>query len=290
MAPQVWFITGASRGLGRSVTETVLQNGDIVVATARSTSVFSDLTSKYPESQLLVLSLDVSNVDAIKAAFKAATDKFGRIDVVYNNAGAFTVGEAEAIPEADARKLFDVNFWAASNVALEAVRVLREVNKPQGGRIITIGSATGFAPLPGSNYYAASKFAIEGFIDALSMELDPAWNIRLTLVRPGGYDTGWEKGAQFYPAHPAYTAPHMPTEFGRQYMKTFKGYEGDPVKFAQTVYFKVAKAENPPSKLSLGLDCVGMVEGKLKAISDEAEKYKSWSAGLNKSDPPLNFA
>lgn len=151
-------VTGASRGLGRSVTETVLQNGDIVVATARSTSVFSDLTSKYPESQLLVLSLDVSNVDAIKAAFKAATDKFGRIDVVYNNAGAFTVGEAEAIPEADARKLFDVNFWAASNVALEAVRVLREVNKPQGGRIITIGSATGFAPLPGSNYYAASKF------------------------------------------------------------------------------------------------------------------------------------
>ncbi|KAJ8495362.1 hypothetical protein ONZ45_g12896 [Pleurotus djamor] len=289
MSPQVWFVTGATRGLGRSVLDVVLKAGDYAAATARNPSTLSDLSSKYP-SQLLVIPADLTSSDAVKSAFKAATDKFGRIDVVYNNAGGFIVGEAEAIPEADARKLFDLNFFAAANVAIEGLRVLREVNKPQGGSIITVGSATGIAPLPASNYYAASKAAIEGFIDGLSQEVDPAWNIRFTLVRPGGYDTGWDKGAQFFPAHPAYTAPHMPTEMGRAYMAAFKGYEGDPVKFAQTVYYKLAKDSNPPKKLSLGADANAMADAKLKEIAEEAAKYKEWSAALNKSDPPLPFA
>lgn len=149
-----------------------------------------------------MIPLDVTSSADIKAAFKKALDAFGRIDVVYNNAAGFQSGEAEAIPEEAARRLFDVNYWGAVNVTLEAIRIFREVNKPQGGRILTVSSATGFAPVPGSNFYASSKFgmytlstfytscdvlifpiiAIEGFTDAVRMELDPAWNIKVYLA------------------------------------------------------------------------------------------------------------
>lgn len=140
------------------MTELVLQNGDIAVATLRNPSSIIELSSKYPAIQLLVVPVDVTRKDQIKAAFDAAIKAFGKVDVVFNNAGAFQSGEAEAIPEEEARKVFDVNFWGAANVSLEAVRVFREVNKPQGGRLITISSATGFHPVPGVPYYVGSKF------------------------------------------------------------------------------------------------------------------------------------
>lgn len=177
------------------MTELVLKNGDIAVATLRNPSALSELKSKYPATQFLVLALDVANTNDIKAAFETASTTFGKIDVVFNNAAAFQSGEAEGIPEADARRVFDVNFWGANNVTLEAIRVFRDVNKPQGGRLITISSATGFAPMPGSPYYVASKFgehnanfqqrwlifdpAIEGLSEAVRMELDPDWNIKV---------------------------------------------------------------------------------------------------------------
>lgn len=193
------IVTGASRGIGRSMTELVLKNGDIAVATLRNPSSLSDLSSKYSSSQLLIIPLDVTHTPQIKAAFEAAIKAFQRIDIVFNNAAAFQSGEAEAVPEDAARKLFDVNFWGAANVTLEAVGVFRDVNKPQGGRLMNISSATGFSPVPGVAYYAASKFGqyfhssaspdiihsllgIEGFTDAVRMELDPAWSIKVRVV------------------------------------------------------------------------------------------------------------
>ncbi|KAJ6598673.1 hypothetical protein B0H10DRAFT_732051 [Mycena sp. CBHHK59/15] len=272
MAPQVWFITGASRGIGRCMTELVLKNGDIAVATLRSPSALSDLESKYPSSQLLVIALDVTRTPDIKAAFETATETFGKIDVVFNNAAAFQGGEAEAIPEVEARKIFEVNFWGAANVTLEAIRVFRDVNKPQGGRLLNISSATGFAPMPGTPYYVASKFGIEGFTEAVRMELDPGWNIKITVVEPGGYATGWEKGMQVFPHHPAYNFPHMPTVMGRAMFKDFKGFDGDPEKL-----------------LPLGQDVQYMVAAKLQSMQAEIDEYKAWSDGLKRTDPPLDF-
>lgn len=157
-------VTGASRGIGRDMTELVLENGDIAVATLRDPRSLSELSSKYPSSHLLVIPLDVTRTPEIKAAFAAAVKAFGKVDIVFNNAGSFQSGEAEAIPEEEARKVFDVNFWGAANVSLEAIKVFREVNKPQGGRLITLSSATGFAPLPGVSFYVASKFGRPAFI------------------------------------------------------------------------------------------------------------------------------
>lgn len=138
------------------MTEFVLKKGDVAVATLRTPEALSDLVALYP-SHLLVIPLDVTRTSDIKAAFKKATETFGRIDVVFNNAGVFQGGEAEAIPEEEARKSFDVNFWGAANVSIEAIRVFREVNKPLGGRLLNLSSTTAFAPMPGQPYYVAAK-------------------------------------------------------------------------------------------------------------------------------------
>jgi NAD(P)-dependent dehydrogenase (short-subunit alcohol dehydrogenase family) len=149
-------VTGTSSGLGRAATEHVLSHGDIVVATARNTDSLKDLTSLYPPTRLLPVSLDVLKPDDIKAAFTLAIEQFGRIDVVYSNSGIATQGEIESVPEETAHRQFDVNFWAAANVAKEAVRVFREVNQPAGGRLLIASSIAGVSGMPAMGYYCAS--------------------------------------------------------------------------------------------------------------------------------------
>lgn len=150
-------VTGSSGGFGRSLIELILNGGDIAVATLRSPSALDDLKQAYDESKFLVLPLDVTDVEQIKSAFQAATDKYGRIDFVYNLAGYGLITEVEGTPEEDARALFDVNFWGATRVSSEAVRVFREVNKPQGGHLFVMSSLVGLKPIAGAGFYSASK-------------------------------------------------------------------------------------------------------------------------------------
>lgn len=150
-------VTGSSGGFGRSLIELILKGGDIAVATLRSPAALDDLKQTYDEKKFLVLPLDVTNVEQIKSAFKAATEKFGRIDFVYNLAGYGLIAEAEDTPEEDARALFEINFWGATRVSNEAARVFREVNKPQGGHLFVISSLVGLKPMAGTGFYSASK-------------------------------------------------------------------------------------------------------------------------------------
>jgi NAD(P)-dependent dehydrogenase (short-subunit alcohol dehydrogenase family) len=149
-------VTGASSGFGRLVTERALEHGDIVVATLRTPSMISDLSAKYPVSQLLVLQLDVSDTLAITSAFNQAITSFNRIDIVFNNAGFYVVGEVEAISDKSSRAMFDAMFWGAGNVMREAVRCFRDVNRPMGGRLLNVSSRTALIPQPGSVLYAAA--------------------------------------------------------------------------------------------------------------------------------------
>lgn len=137
--------------------EHILEKGDIAIATLRKPEVLADLAAKYPSDKLLVLKLDVSQPSEIVAAFAEAEKKFGRIDVVLNNAAYGILGELEATPEDVARTMFDVNFWGAVNVSREAVRVFREVNKPAGGRLLQVSSVAGITPIAGLGFYSASK-------------------------------------------------------------------------------------------------------------------------------------
>lgn len=148
-------VTGSSVGLGRSTVEHLLVRGDKVVATLRKPEALSDLSAKYPASQLLVVKLDVTSPADIKAAFAKAIETFGRVDVVYNNAGYGSLGEIEGTPDDVARGVFEVNFWGSTNVARETIRVFRDVNKPSGGRLLQASSMAGVQGMPGIGYYSA---------------------------------------------------------------------------------------------------------------------------------------
>ena len=190
-------VTGASSGFGLSLTTHALEQGDIVIATVRKPETLQHLLQTWTEGQLLILKADVSNFDDIKDAFRTAEIRFGRIDVVYNNAGFSVMSEVESTPEEEARKMFDVNVWGAINVAREAIRFFRDVNKPQGGRLWSVSSAAGLLPIPAFGYYCASKLGMsenipqradgdllfypahEGAISTLAAEIDPKWNIKV---------------------------------------------------------------------------------------------------------------
>jgi NAD(P)-dependent dehydrogenase (short-subunit alcohol dehydrogenase family) len=149
-------VTGASSGFGKALTEVVLREGDIVVATLRKPSVLAPLTKQYPPTQLLLLPLDVTCPSDITAAFTRTQEIFGRLDVVFNNAGFGIFCEVEGTPDADARALFDVNFWGAVGVSRAAVKFFREVNPPgKGGVILQNSSMSGFLGVAGGAFYCA---------------------------------------------------------------------------------------------------------------------------------------
>lgn len=148
-------VTGTSVGLGRAAVLHLLEKGDKVIATLRKPEALADVSAKYPTDQLLVVKLDVTSASDIQAAFAKGIEHFGRIDVVYNNAGYGSLAEVEGTPDAVARGVFEVNFWGSANVSREAIRVFRDVNKPAGGRLIQASSMAGAQAMPGIGYYSA---------------------------------------------------------------------------------------------------------------------------------------
>jgi NAD(P)-dependent dehydrogenase (short-subunit alcohol dehydrogenase family) len=274
---QVWFITGTSTGFGRSMTEAALAAGHNVVATLRKPEVLKELQERYP-STLLVLQLDVTKPDQIEEAFAKAKEAFGRIDVVFNNAGAACVGEIEGTPMDKARAMFESLFWGAANVSTTAVRYFREENKPQGGRLLQVSSKAGVQGCAGVGYYSATKFALEGFSEALQLELDPKWNIKITLIEPGPFKTGAINNLEFLPIHPAYEHDlNLPANGFRSFFT--RALLGDPDKVAP-VFLKVAQLEDPPLHFPIHEYAVAFTRKKAKELADAADKYESWSQGI----------
>ncbi|EED79409.1 predicted protein [Postia placenta Mad-698-R] len=265
-SPQVWFITGSSSGFGRAVAEHVLRKGDIAVATLRTPSALADLAARYPPSRLLVLPLDVTDAAQIQAAFARALEAFGRIDVVWNNAGYTMLGETEGTPDEVARKMFEVNFWGAANVSREAVRVFRDVNSPRGGRLLQNSSVAGLQGYLLIAYYSATKFALEGLTESL-----------ITLVEPGSFNTSALDNGVKLPQHPAYATPDSASTAFRKAVETFE-MPGDPEKGAERIY-ELAALPNPPLHLVLGADAVLTARKKAADLAREVEEYASWSDG-----------
>ncbi|CAL1712892.1 unnamed protein product [Somion occarium] len=278
--PRVWFITGASSGFGREMTELVLKKGEIAVATARKPETLDYLKAKYPQSQLLTLKLDVSKAQEIKEAFAKVKKVFGRLDVVFNNAAWGVMGEVEGTPEDVARTMFDTDFWGASNVSLEAVKFFREVNKPVGGRLIVTSSEAGLHAIPGIGFYAASKHALEGVTKALAQELNPEWNIKVTILEPGGFRTkGVPKLVDLTYKHPAYTKSTLPSVAMVAYLSNGEPQGADTSKAVQRIHDLSVEPE-PSLRFPLGKDSVEMARGEAESILKDAARYESWSEGL----------
>ncbi|KAJ7039729.1 hypothetical protein C8F04DRAFT_1084635 [Mycena alexandri] len=278
--PRVWLITGASSGFGRAVTEVALEQGEIVVGTARRPADLDDLAAKHPEN-LLVVTCDVTKPDDVLSAFSSAIHKYGRVEVVFNNAGCLIVGEIETTPEDAARALFEVNFWGVVAVSKEAVRVFRDVNpKNVGGRLLNVSSGLGLEGGPTFGIYSASKHAVEGFTESLRLELNPAWNIQISIIAPGAFKTSAHTtGATIFPVPEAYEGEGLPSQAVRQWLADGSGIRGDPVLGARSI-FKFSKLDSPAVRWAMGKDSVAGARAKVRRISEETDEFASWSDNL----------
>ncbi|EIW75868.1 NAD(P)-binding protein [Coniophora puteana RWD-64-598 SS2] len=277
-SPRIWFITGASSGFGRCMTELLLRNGEIAIATLRKPSMLSDLVAQYPASQLLVLELDVTKKSDVAAAFTKAKDTFGRIDVVFNNAGIMALGEVEAMDDENARQMFEVNFWGASHVTKEALKFFREVNKPIGGRLLQVSSGAGVGASPGNGYYSATKFALEGLTEAAIKEVDPSWNIKITIVEPGPFRTRiMNENVKIVDPHPAYSDPEMA---GTKFKKYITGPASGDTEKAVRVIDRLSRLEDPPVRLPLHSLVLQRTRDKIKSFAETVDEYGSWCDDL----------
>ncbi|MFF8837438.1 oxidoreductase [Streptomyces sp. NPDC015130] len=265
----VWFVTGASRGLGAKITQEALGRGHSVIATARDAAA---VRRAYPDSpeRLLAVSADVTEPGQLAAAVEAGLAAFGRIDVVVNNAGYGLVGAVEEVSDKAARALFDVNVFGVLNTLRATLPTLRA---QRSGHVLNIGSVGGFATAPGVGLYGASKFALEGISEALHGELAPL-GIHVTIVEPGGFRTDFlhSSSIQVEPASIAdYAAGAGPV---REALTRNDGRQpGDPEKAAKAVV-DITETTDPPLRLQLGADAVERVEAKLDLVRRELDAWR----------------
>jgi len=269
MAPQVFLITGTSTGFGYELVQKCLSEGDKVVATARSSSKLKfDNTTK---DNFLAVDLDVTDQKSIDQAFDKAISQFGRIDVVVNNAGYGLSGEFESLSDRQIRTQMEVNFFGLINVTRKALETMREVNKPQGGKIQQITSIGGQRGVPTFSIYCASKWAVEGYTEALNAELKPEWNIKLTCVEPGGFRTDWAGRSMAFGEKKNKAYDHINAE--KQMGERHGTQAGDPAKGARAMW-EIAQMEDPPLRTVIGSDAYTAIMGKIDTYSKNYPKYK----------------
>jgi NAD(P)-dependent dehydrogenase (short-subunit alcohol dehydrogenase family) len=244
VSEKIWFITGTSRGFGREWAIAALERGDKVAATARNTASLADLVEKYGDA-VLPIQLDVTDREGDFAAVKQAHDHFGRLDIVVNNAGYGQFGFVEEISEQDARDQIETNVFGALWVTQAALPYLRE---QRSGHIIQVSSIGGIVAFPNVGIYHASKWALEGFSQALAQEVAP-FGVHVTLIEPGGFDTDWS-GSSSRSAErlPAYADAHAANDAVR---KARWAAPGDP-KASAAALLKVVDADEPPLRVFFG--------------------------------------
>ena len=248
MSDRPWFITGASRGFGRSFTQAALAAGDRVAATARDTSSLNDLAAEHGDA-ILPIELDVTDHDAVFAAVRAAHDGLGHLDVVVNNAGYGVSGAIEELTEDQARRQIEVNLFGALWVTQAALPFLREQGS---GWIIQVSSIGGLAAFPLTGIYHASKWGLEGFSEALRQEVEPL-GTKVVIVEPSGFRTDWA-GSSMDRAEPIDAYQHIDAIAERraaQQAENNGSQPGNPDLAAQALLDTLAR-DDPPFRLLLG--------------------------------------
>ncbi|KUI30231.1 SDR family NAD(P)-dependent oxidoreductase [Mycobacterium sp. GA-2829] len=267
-AIRVWFITGSSRGFGRALVEAALAAGDTVVATARRPESLADLVKVHGE-RILPVPLDVTDTAAVDAAVAMARERFGRIDVVVNNAGYANVAPIETGSESDFRTQFETNFWGVYHVSKAVIPILRE----QGGGVLVQFSSMGgrVGGSPGIGSYQAAKFAIDGFSRVLQTET-AGFGIKVLVVEPSGFATDW--------AGASMTVDDIPPEYAdtvgamSTVRKSAAITAGDPVRAAD-ILVQMVRRNDIPYHLPLG---VNAVEGSLRQDRDLLALDQKWAS------------
>ncbi|MFF5670636.1 SDR family oxidoreductase [Streptomyces hygroscopicus] len=282
MDTRVWLITGASGGLGRALVVEVLGAGERVVAVSRDDEPLRPLAADHP-GRLLASSVDITDADALRQALDGPIARFGRLDVVVNNAGYALAGPLEELDDAELRAQFEVNFFAAVNVLRAALPHLRAA---KAGRVLQISSLAGQIGAPGMSAYTASKHALEGLSVSVAAELAPL-GIRTTIVEPGASRTGfranWASRLPTGGAIPDYLPVH---EALARSAGAAGGQVGDPVRMAQALV-ALADMPNPPLRLPLGSDALAGIENTRSDQLAELRRYAPLSASTDHHVPRL---
>ncbi|MGZ2484667.1 NAD(P)-dependent dehydrogenase (short-subunit alcohol dehydrogenase family) [Rhizobium pisi] len=265
---KVWLITGSSRGLGRALAEAVLASGDNLVATARDPAQLADLSERYG-GQVLALALDVTDAAAAAAAVAAGVKRFGRIDVLVNNAGYGNVGSIEDTSLVDFRAQIETNLFGTVIMTKAVIALMRG----QGaGHIIQFSSVGGRIGPAGRGAYSAAKFGVEGFSEVLSKEVAP-FGIKVTVIEPGGFRTDFAGASTVLAEGRAEYAETVGATV--RFQREYDGRQpGDPAK-AAAVVIHIAGLDEPPFRLLLGSDAVRNVE---KADAARIQADREWRA------------
>lgn len=265
---KVWFITGASRGLGLEISKEVLLSGDKVVAAVRSKS--KQLLEQFENNpNVLVTLLDVTNESQAKEAVKEAIDKFGAIDVLVNNAGYGLLGAVEEISDEEVRNVYDVNVFGLLNVTRAVLPYMREKHS---GHVINISSVGGLNGYMGWGIYGSTKFAVEGITEAMALELAPL-GIHATVVEPGFFRTNFLDTTSLVRTDNI-IEDYAGTvgQVGSFSMEANKKQPGDPKKLSQA-FIKLGNTETPPLHLPLGKDCLARYREKTENFEKDIEKW-----------------
>jgi NAD(P)-dependent dehydrogenase (short-subunit alcohol dehydrogenase family) len=276
---QTWFITGSSRGFGRALALAALAAGDRVAATARRPEQLDDLVEQYGE-RVLPLRLDVTDPDGVRAALAEAASRFGRVDVIVNNAGYANVAPIETGDEADFRTQFETNFWGVYHVSRAAIPLLREQG---GGLVIQFSSVGGrVGGSPGIASYQAAKFAIDGFSRVLRAETAP-FGVKVLVVEPSGFRTDWAGASMTVHDAPAGYESTVGAMNSRM-RQAGAGAAGDPDRAAQ-ILVAVAKRDDVPAHLPLGVNATEMSVAQDRRLLESDQRWSEVSRSADFGEP-----
>ncbi|WP_426017485.1 oxidoreductase [Brevundimonas sp. DWR2-3-1b1] len=273
---KTWFVTGAARGLGAGIARAALDAGDRVVVAGRNRDAL--IKAFGPDSDtVLSVALDVTDAVAIAAAVEAAMARFGRIDVLVNNAGYGHLGIFEETTAQDARTQFDTNVFGLFDMTRAVLPVMRA---QRSGRVFNVSSVGGMVGGASGAIYCASKLAIEGFSESVAQEVGP-FGVHVTIVEPGFFRTDFlDATSVVYAANPIDDYAQASAALREFYEARSHNQAGDPAKLGQALV-TLANAENPPVRWAAGTDAVGMIEGKIAGLTTELDAWRDLSVSTD---------
>jgi NAD(P)-dependent dehydrogenase (short-subunit alcohol dehydrogenase family) len=271
----VWLITGCSTGIGREIATVALEQGHQVAVTARDEARVGDFVERFG-ARALPLRLDVTDKTQCADAVARTENAFGRVDVLVNNAGYGYLAAIEEGEESEVRAMFETNFFGAVSMIKAALPGMRA---RRSGYIVNISSMAGLVANPGTGFYSASKFALEGLTEALSRELTP-FGIRVSLIEPGPFRTDWA-GRSMKQVSTPIDAYADSVGQRRAFIKSMHGrMPGDPRRAAEAIV-SLEKLASPPLRLLLGKPVLDMMRGKLREIEQTLEEWESVTLGAD---------
>ena len=274
---KVWLITGCSTGFGRALAQEVLAKGYNAAVAARNTDDVKDIINAYPDTALAVR-LDVTVSAEIAAAVESTVKRFGQIDVLVNNAGIGYFAAIEESEDEQVRRMFEINVFGLAKMTQAVLPVMR---KQRSGHILNISSIGGLRSFPGVGFYNATKFAVDGFSEALSKETAPL-GIKVTIIAPSGFRTDWAGRSA---KDTTIKIDDYATTAGKN-SEDIRGYSGnqpgDPVRAAKAM-ISVTESDNPPLRLLLG---VAALKGARAKVEELIHDFDTWAEVTEGADFP----